>query len=127
MVRVEQRTPSRRPHISWWQWPTVLSLDAPLVVLGWQSVLAHVARVQLGWPQAFVLTVSVWLAYVADRWIEGWRLAPEAIRTERHAFYQRRRWTMLALWLAVLVADVSVARTRLSLREFEGGWLILPP
>jgi len=105
----------------------VLSLDAPVVVLGWQAVLAHVARVSLGWPHAFVLAASVWLAYAADRWIEGWRLEPDAIRTARHAFYQRRRWAIFALWFTVLTADVVVALTRLPLAEFEAGWLLLPP
>lgn len=116
-----------RPRIRWWQWPTVLSLDAPLVVLGWQAVLAHVARVRLDWPRGFVLALSVWLSYSADRWIEGWRLPPDAVRTERHAFYQRQRWPMFVLWMAVLAADVWVALARLSLTEFEAGWLVVPP
>jgi hypothetical protein len=114
-------------RISWWQWATVLSLDAPLVLIGWQAVLAQAARVRLGWPHAFVLAVSVWLSYSADRWIEGWRLAPDAIRTARHAFYQRRRWLLFLLWMAILGADVAVALTRLSPREFASGWLVVPP
>jgi len=114
-------------RISWWQWPTVLSLDAPIVVIGWQVLLASVARVRLGWPHVFVLAVSIWLSYSADRWIEGWRLAPDAIRTARHAFYQRRRWMLLPLWIAALAADVSVALTRLSRHELISGWLIVPP
>ncbi len=78
-----------RPH--WWQWPTVLSLDAPAIALVWQALLARVVQVTLGWPEAFVLGCSVWLAYAADRWIEGWRLDPAQIRTQRHYFYQRWR------------------------------------
>lgn len=114
-------------RISWWQWPTVLSLDAPIVAAGWQVLLADAARTRLGWPQIFVLGASVWLSYSADRWIEGWRLAPDAVRTARHAFYQRRRWVLFPLWIAALVADVVVALTRLSHQEFVSGWLVLPP
>ena len=114
-------------RLGWWRWPTVLSLDAPAVVLGWQAVLAHAACVHLEWPHAVVLSASVWLAYAADRWIEGWRVAPDAIRTARHAFYQRRRWTVFALWIGVLASDLWVALSRLSLREFEAGWLVVPP
>ena len=114
-------------RLGWWRWPTVLSLDAPAVVLGWQAVLAHAARVHLEWPHAVVLSASVWLAYAADRWIEGWRVAPDAIRTARHAFYQRRRWTVFALWIGVLASDLWVALSRLSLRELEAGWLVVPP
>ena len=115
------------PPIGWWRWPTVLSLDAPAVVLGWQAVLAHVARVRLEWPQAFVLMASVWLAYAADRWIEGWRLAPATVRTARHAFYQRWRWTdVRALDDRPRVG--SVGRTDPSfLRELQAGWLVVPP
>jgi len=105
----------------------VLSLDAPLVVVGWQALLAQVALVDLQWPQRIVLAASVWLAYAADRWIEGWRLAPDAIRTERHAFYQRQRWPIFVLWAVVLVSILSISLTRLSVAEFESGWLIVPP
>src|SRR5262245_49915556 len=112
--------------IQWWQWPTVLSLDAPVVVVAWQAVLAQISGVELGWPHQFVLAASVWLAYAADRWIEGWHLTPSTIRTERHAFYQHWRWPVAALWSVVLAADVTVAFDRLSRHEIEAGVLLLP-
>ena len=114
-------------RIRWWQWPTVLSFDAPIVVTAWQMLLASVAGVRLGWPHGFVLAASVWLSYTADRWIEGWRLAPSAIRTARHSFYQRRRWLLFLIWLVVLAVDLTVALTRLSRHEIVTGWLIVPP
>ncbi|MEP6782897.1 MAG: hypothetical protein ABI983_04450 [Acidobacteriota bacterium] len=122
MVGLENGT-----QISWWQWPTVLSLDAPIVVIAWQILLASVADVRLGWPHVFVLATSIWLSYSADRWIEGWRLAPGAIRTARHAFYQRRRWLLFPMWIAALAADLGVALTRLSRQELMSGWLVVPP
>jgi hypothetical protein len=117
------------PHrVQWWQWPTVLSLDAPAVVLGWQAVVADVGRVDLGWPQAWVLASSVWMAYAADRWIEGLRLAPHQVRTARHAFAQRHRRAILVVWIAVLSCDLAVAFRLLSVRELvAGGSLLLPP
>jgi hypothetical protein len=42
-----------RPH--WWQWLTVLSLDAPLVAVAWQVALARSAGVALGGPHVFIL------------------------------------------------------------------------
>lgn len=114
-----------RPY--WWQWPTVLSLDAPAVALLWQWLLAGAAGIGLGWPQAFILGMSVWLAYAADRWIEGWRLVPAQIRTQRHAFYQRWRWPIATVWLMAFAADLTVAVQRLSSREFEAGLLLLAP
>jgi hypothetical protein len=111
----------------WWQWLTVLSLDAPAVALLWQWELARSAGVSLAAPRPFVLGASVWLAYVADRWIEGWRLEPGRIRTQRHRFYQRWRWPVAALWAAVLGADLTAALTGLTVRELEAGWIFLAP
>jgi hypothetical protein len=111
----------------WWQWPTVLSLDAPAVAVLWQQLLAEPASTRVEGPQAFVLGTSVWLAYAADRWIEGWRLDPERIRTQRHQFYQRRRWPVAAGWLAVLAADLTVALGELSRRDLLTGTAVLGP
>jgi hypothetical protein len=93
----------------WWQWPTILSLDAPVVSVLWQWLLARAAGVDLGWAPVAVLGLSVWLAYAADRWIEGWRLPTDSIRTSRHHFYQRHRWPVAALWLAGFAGDVAIA------------------
>lgn len=111
----------------WWQWPTMLSLDAPAVVLLWQWLLQQTARQASPWPHAFILGASVWLAYVADRWIEGWRLAPDQIRTQRHYFYQRHRWPLAAFWLVVLTADLTVALVHLTAAEFRAGLVLLAP
>lgn len=111
----------------WWQWPTVLSLDAPAVVVLWQWMLASVARVELRWFHAFVLGASVWLAYGADRWFEAWRLPPECVQTTRHRFYQRRRWQCAAVWMLGLVADLAVAIPRLNRREIAAGLMLLAP
>jgi len=114
-----------RPH--WWQWPTILSLDAPAVALAWQWLLARTAHVALGWPQMAVLGASVWLAYAADRWIEGWRLAPGQILTQRHHFYHRCRWPLAALWIVILAIDLVIAARHLSGREFAAGSMLLGP
>jgi hypothetical protein len=74
-----------------------------------------------------VLGASVWLAYAADRWIEGWRLASDRIRTQRHHFYQRWRWPVAALWLLVLAADLGIAFGQLTRREIAAGLLLLAP
>jgi hypothetical protein len=73
------RATQRSNPSPWWLWPTILSLDAPAVVVLWQGLIARSASVGEGQPEEIVLGSSVWLAYCADRWIEGWRLAPESI------------------------------------------------
>jgi hypothetical protein len=109
----------------WWLWPTILSLDAPAVAVLWQGLIARSAGVENAPPETAVLGASVWLAYSADRWIEGWRLIPENIRTHRHRFYQRWRWPILAIWIVVLSADVFEALRGLTSAEFRAGVLVL--
>jgi hypothetical protein len=119
--------PSVTAKPPWWLWPTILSLDAPAVVLLWQRLLGTVASVEIHPAEAVVLGSSVWLAYCADRWIEGFRLVPESIRTHRHRFHQRWRWPVFAAWVAVLVVDVTAAATRLTAVEFRAGFFLLLP
>ncbi|MFO7303199.1 MAG: hypothetical protein DIU54_012360 [Acidobacteriota bacterium] len=93
----------------WWQWPTVLSFDAAVVVVAWQWLIARSAGVAIGWMHAAVLGLSVWVAYTADRWIESWRLVNGPVLTARHRFHQQHRWTMLGAMGAALVVDVGLA------------------
>ena len=111
----------------WWLWPTILSLDAPVVVVLWQWLIAASASTRVGFPEAAVLGSSVWLAYAADRWIEGWRLVPENIQTHRHQFHHRWRWPIAAAWAVVFFADVTLAVRGLTPGEFRAGLLILVP
>lgn len=105
----------------------MLSLDAPAVALAWQALFAQLAHVRLSWAHVFILGSSTWLAYAADRWIEGWRLPTENIRTQRHHFYQRWRWPIGTLWAALFAADVGVALLCLTRREFAAGFVLLVP
>ncbi|MGH7995407.1 MAG: hypothetical protein ACREFX_03545 [Opitutaceae bacterium] len=116
---------SGRPK--WWQWPTILSLDAPAVVVAWQALVFDIAGRRDRAAPLFVLGASVWLCYVADRWFEGWRVHPQSIRTRRHSFYQRRRWEIAGACAIVFLADVAVALGNLSSREFFAGALLVLP
>lgn len=114
-----------RPH--WWQWLTVLSLDAPLVAVAWQVALARAVRLPFHWYHGFILGAAVWLAYAADRWIEGWRLPPRQVRTQRHWFYQQWRWPVAVVWVAVLSVALELAVTRLTRAELIAGLVLLVP
>jgi hypothetical protein len=117
--------PVSRPR--WWQWLTILSIDAPVVCLLWQAVIARAVRVPLRWPHVVALGLSIWLAYAADRWIEGWRLDSRLIRTQRHHFYQRWRWIVAATWIAIFAADAAVAITGLDDASLARGAVLLVP
>ncbi|HKB89548.1 MAG TPA: hypothetical protein VKC60_03405 [Opitutaceae bacterium] len=120
-----QRFELGKPH--WWQWPTVLSLDAPAVALAWQWLFARTAGVTLSWAHFLALGAAVWLVYAADRWIEGWSLTPGKIRTQRHHFYQRWRWPVFTLWVIVLLATTTICLRFLSRREILGGMALAVP
>ena len=114
-----------RPH--WWQWPTVLSLDAPAVAVLWQWQLARAAGAALATSRAVILGAAVWLVYSADRWIEGRRLETDAIRTQRHYFYHRWSGPVAVVWVIVALAGLTEAFTRLNGREIAAGLLLLTP
>jgi hypothetical protein len=117
-------TAPRPDRPRWWQWPTILSLDAPAIILAWQAIVADAAGVPLAWPERFVLAASVWLAYTVDRWIEAWRLDETAIQTPRHRFHQQWRWPVAIAAGLTLAADVSVAVTRLDAPDLMFGTLL---
>lgn len=114
-----------RPY--WWQWPTILSLDAPAVAVSWQWLFAHTTEATLGWFHHLILGGAVWLAYSADRWIEGWLLPREQVQTQRHSFYQRHRWTTFGVWLAVFLGNVFLSLRFLNMAEFQAGLILLGP
>jgi hypothetical protein len=111
----------------WWQWPTILALDAPAVALTWQSMLARVAGVTLRPYHVVLLGVSVWLAYTADRWIEGWRLSMNTVRTQRHYFFLRWRWPAFGIWIVTLAGGVNLALNRFNSRDWVASLGMLVP
>ncbi|HVU16076.1 MAG TPA: hypothetical protein VHD32_04090 [Candidatus Didemnitutus sp.] len=124
---------SRRPddfvlgRPQWWQWLTILSLDAPLVAVAWQRAVTAAAGARRDSAPWMILGASVWLAYTADRWIEGWRLEPSQVRTQRHRFYQRWRIPVAVVWCAVALLAIGLAFLSLSRVEIESGFLIFVP
>jgi hypothetical protein len=90
-------------------------------------LLARSSDVVLARPAAFVLTASVWLAYAADRWLEGWRLDARLVRTPRHQFYQRHRRLVATVWAAVLGVTVVTAVAAMGFSEIVRGLLLLVP
>ena len=111
----------------WWQWLTVLSLDAPLVALVWQALFARILNVELAWPQAVLLGLAVWVIYVADRWIEGWRLSPEIVLTQRHHFYILWRWPVFMICLVVILVGLGLAVVWLPGREWVASLVLAIP
>ncbi len=108
-----------------WEWPTVLSLDAPLIAVLWQALFAQVFGVSLAWYHVFLLAAPVWLVYSADRLFDGWQRHPEDAQTRRHRFYIVYRKEVVGVWLAVLALSLLAALLTLRPIELLGGLLVL--
>lgn len=111
-----ESAPLRRAAL--WEWPSVLSLDAPLIAVLWQLLLSRALGASLDWRHHALLGAAVWLIYSADRWLDGLKLGVALVRTQRHHFYVRHRRAVLRVWLglgaATLTAGLAVL-TRLEL------------
>lgn len=93
----------------------------------WQWLFAQTTGSTLAWFHHVILAAAVWLAYSADRWIEGWRIPREEVQTRRHLFYQHHRWTTFSLWLALLVSSIALSWLRLTVSEFKAGFILFGP
>lgn len=50
---------------------------------------------------------------------------PKQVRTQRHRFYQRWRWPVALVWLAVFAGDLTAALAGLTAREVAAGLALL--
>jgi hypothetical protein len=100
-------TPAERLPLACWL--NVLSLDAVLVALLWQSVflIAFCGRAPR-WHESFVLGAVVWLIYVADRLLDGSRLDRSRPHLVRHRMHHQHAKTWVLVWTVVLMASCSV-------------------
>lgn len=104
-----------------WIWPHLLSLDAPVVAVGWQAWWAHCQGVRLHWFHHAILGLCVWMIYLADRLADAGSAPPAEWGTPRHAFYHRRRGLMGGLLIGAVAALAVLAPLTLDRREFAGG------
>jgi hypothetical protein len=88
----------------WWLWPHVLSLEAPLVAVLWQHVLAHAHGIRLTPMLDAGLALACWVIYLIDRTLDTFAVKNAAELDARHAFYHRHRRLLL---LAVIPAAMT--------------------
>ncbi len=120
-------------RMSWWLWPNVLSLDAPIVALVWHLAFARTYEVPVGEVEAALLGLAVWAIYVADRLLDTAR-ANDSEETARHAFHARhRRAFLVGILVALVVAAVLAIQLERLLLIFGAlmtslsvvyGWLV---
>ncbi len=86
---------------AFWLWPSALSLDAPLIAVLWQWLLARSMAVTLNPFEPLALGLAVWLIYIADHLLDTAKPPNGAWEPPRKLFY-RRHWH-LGLVLAIAV------------------------
>jgi hypothetical protein len=85
----------------------VLSLEAPLVAVVWQWLLARAHHVHL-FPSMYAgLALAVWGIYLVDRTLDARRARAEVALGVRHEFY-RRHPRVIVFFLLPLIAGVLV-------------------
>lgn len=105
------------------KWLTYLSLDAPLVTVAWQALLARSYHAELHWHQRAIVFSSVWLGYAADRWFDN--LKTEKPRSEQHLFFSRHERPFLAAWFIALAGTVTLALANLGSVELYRGFVLM--
>lgn len=96
----------------------MLSLEAPLVAVLWQHVLAHAHGIRLTPMLDAGLALACWVIYLIDRTLDTFAVKNAAELDARHAFYHRhRRLVLLAIipvammalaWMAFFVIPEGV-------------------
>jgi hypothetical protein len=77
-------------------------LDAPVVAVVWQLLFARSYHVSVPWPATFLLAISVWIIYAADRLLDGLVSTP---CTPRHRFHRSHLTTfVLCMGICILSA-----------------------
>jgi small-conductance mechanosensitive channel len=105
-----------------WLWPNILSLDAPLIAVLWELLFAQCFRVRIDSASVAALGLGVWLLYVADRFLDGFR--DDRVQTARHRFYRVNRFRILpwfglgmlvTAWLSLTSIEPALIRNYIAL------------
>lgn len=116
-----QRRAAAKPT-AWWQWPSVLSLEVPLIAVLWQRLLGSVLGAPVHGSESLLLGLAVWLIYSADHLLDGFKEHPGC--TQRHIFYVTYRRSLMVVWLIAGTAAAGLALSSLSGPELLGGALL---
>lgn len=118
-----ERTAAGRAPV--WLWPNLLSLDAPLVAVGWEILAVRSYGERVSPAATLTLALAVWLIYVADRIFDALKSTTTEGLAARHRFY-RAHWRAFVPALAAGVPlGAWLAWTRLDAATFRHGlWLL---
>jgi len=108
-----------------WQWPNIIALDAALVGTSWLWLLTTDFGIPPDTSLACVLTLSIWLVYTADRWLDVGSLPVKLIPTMRHRWVKQNRRVLPAIWLGTLLITLIVAYRGLTSLQLLTGLAVM--
>jgi hypothetical protein len=104
-----------------WLWPNILSLDAPLVAVLWQVLLARSIGIHVDPYELPLLAGAVWLVYFSDRVLDALRTPPGNWEPVRQRFYRRHCRAASFVLFAASLSIVPLAATLLRPAVFRAG------
>lgn len=79
-----------KERVPWWLWPNLLSLDAPLVAIGWAWLFSRAwGVISVPWQLWVTLGLAVWMIYALDRLVDAKRGGDLDRRHHFHARFSR--------------------------------------
>jgi lipoprotein signal peptidase len=103
----------------------MLAIDTAAIVATWAAVFAHQTKHSIPIAHILILAISTWIAYQADRLLDVRSKAIKALLTRRHQFAKQHQQALWHWLIAMLVINLGIAGSQLSLRELQRGvWLL---
>jgi uncharacterized membrane protein len=101
---LRDRAVSRSPLL----WLNLVCLDAPLVAICWQWILAHSFHLSVPVGHRVALFLTAWVIYLADRFGDSVSLVTGEPKSVRQQFCLRHKSTWLVSIICVAVVDLIV-------------------
>ena len=118
--------PGAKDKIPFYLWPNIVSLDAPVIALVWQTCIASIFDLSVDFCALTVLLLSVWLTYTADHLFDVWNRPEKALRSLRHQWTKRNALCLRSVWICILGLDILLAVYMLPVAQIQkGAWLLL--
>lgn len=96
-------------------------LDAPAVALSAYVLVCRIDGRWVDWGSAVIIFLTVWLAYLGDRWMDARRNPRAALTSPRHQVFVHEPDQWLRAWVVILGVNVVMSTIALSLSAWLYG------
>jgi hypothetical protein len=105
----------------WWLYPTLCSLDAPVVAVVWLGGFSRAFESPVALSVYAVLFLTVWAIYIADRLVDSLRLKNWQVAAARHRFVRRHQRAFAAVLVMILPLAATLSLVALPLDLLVAG------